>query len=300
MSHPPQTPRHLVGHDALAVIDGDGIVTLSGCARRVPWWSFTKTVLSIAALRLVENGLVALDGTLPGEPFSLRQLLRHEAGLADYGSLAQYHADVAAGQTPWPVDRLLKRLDAGRLRYAPGAGWAYSNIGYLKVARLIEDRAALELGAALAALVFRPAGLQTARLAVQPSDLADVAMGGVEFYHPGWVYHGLVVGTLADAARLLWLLVTRRLLQPGTLADMKTRHALPEHRSALHPDPAYGLGLMLSAKDPDEYPMGHSGEGPGSRIAVYAQGNRVAAVWTTLPADITAEAKALALLRHPA
>jgi CubicO group peptidase (beta-lactamase class C family) len=43
----------------------------------VPWWSFTKTVLSVAALSLVRDGQVTLDEALWDEPFTLRQLLRH-------------------------------------------------------------------------------------------------------------------------------------------------------------------------------------------------------------------------------
>ena len=49
------------------------------------------------------------------------------------------------------------------------------------------------------------------------SDLADVQMGTERVaIIPGWVYHGLIVGTVADAARLLWLLANGRLLQPMT------------------------------------------------------------------------------------
>ena len=46
----------------------------------VPWWSFTKTVLSAAALSLVRDGLVRLDDVVLDGPFTLRELLRHEAG----------------------------------------------------------------------------------------------------------------------------------------------------------------------------------------------------------------------------
>ena len=48
----------------------------------------------------------------------------------------------------------------------------------------------------------------TARLAAAPADIANVSMGDATDYHPGWVYHGLIVGTAMDAASLL-----RQLLQ---------------------------------------------------------------------------------------
>jgi CubicO group peptidase (beta-lactamase class C family) len=278
--------------DATAIIDADGALTQLGTTDCVPWWSFAKTVLSIAALRLVEKGSLSLDGNLPGFPFSLRQLLRHEAGLSDYGGIAQYHADVAAGKMPWPVELLLAIVDADRLRYAPGTGWGYSNIGYLRVAQLIERVSGQDLAEALAEDVFGPAGLASPRLAREPDDLADVLMGSASGYHPGWVYHGLIVGTVADAARLLWSLTNNRLLRPTTFADMADPHALPNFRSAVHPDPAYGLGLMLRAKNPTMHPLGHTGEGPGSRIAVYAKDRKVAALWNSLPSTIDVEARA--------
>jgi CubicO group peptidase (beta-lactamase class C family) len=282
--------------NATAIIDADGTVTRSGLTDCVPWWSFTKTALSIATLRLAEQGALELDEKLPGELFSVRQLLRHEAGLPDYGAIARYHSDVAVGKRPWPVDRLLVAADVGRLRYEPGDGWAYSNIGYLKVAQLIESISGKDLGTALSLLVFTPAGLESARLATQPEDLADVQMGSVDGYHPGWVYHGLIVGTVADAARLLWLLAYGELLAPATLAAMKERKPLPDYRSDVHSDPAYGLGLMLTAENPDAHPLGHGGEGPGSKIAVYARDHRAAAVWTALPSKTDPETQVYEIL----
>ena len=282
--------------EASASIDAAETVSLSGTTGRVPWWSFTKTVLSVAALRLVEKDVLSLDDVLPGQPFTLRQLLRHEAGLADYGGIAQYHADVATGKVPWPVDRLLAAVDADRLLYAPGTGWMYSNIGYLKVAQLIEHVTGQELETALADNVLGPAGLTSTRLAMEPEDLDDVQMGSASGYHPGWVYHGLIVGTVADAARLLWLLTNGRLLKPATFTAMTEGHPLQGHQSTVHSGPAYGLGLMLSAETPKDYPMGHSGEGPGSRIAVYAKYHKVAAVWKLLPSKVDAEACAFEML----
>lgn len=271
-------------------------MTLGGSADRVPWWSFTKTAIAIAALRLVEQGRLGLDDRVAGEAFTLRQLLRHEAGLPDYGGLRRYHEDVAAGRRPWPLDRLLAAVGSTRLLYPPGAGWAYSNIGYLRIAQLIERKTGLGLGEALASLLFDPAGLKTARLARHPGDLADVEMASAGAYHPGWVYHGLIVGTVADAARLVRSLACGRLLESSTFAAMIEPRALPEQRSDRHPDPGYGLGLMVTATQPEYHPLGHSGEGPGSRIAVYAFAGRASAVWTALPAARDADDQAFEML----
>ena len=281
---------------ATARIDGAGTLGLSGCTGPVPWWSFSKTVLATAILRLVDQGALGLAEHVDGQPFTVRQLLRHESGLPDYGTLGRYHEDVAAGGPPWPVSRLLDAVDADRLHFQPGTSWAYSNIGYLKLGRLIERVTGSTLAAALDMLVFEPCGLVTARVAISPTDLAGVQMGPARSYHPGWVYHGLVVGTAADAARMLRALVIGRLLRSGTLTDMMEGRPLPRHRGAACPDPAYGLGLMLSASNPGDHPVGHGGEGPGSRIAVYALGRTAAAVWTASPSAMDADTAVRSLL----
>jgi hypothetical protein len=38
----------------------------------VPWWSFGKTVLAAAALKLVEQRRLSLDALIAGAPYTLR------------------------------------------------------------------------------------------------------------------------------------------------------------------------------------------------------------------------------------
>lgn len=235
----------------------------------VPWWSFTKTVLSAAALSLVRDGLVGLDDAVPEGPFTLRQLLRHEAGLADYGELPDYHAAVAHGDKPWPASEMLARLDATRLRYQPGSGWRYSNVGYLYVARLIERVAGLSIDEALAQRALTPLGLSRARLAKTVGDLSGVCLGAVPSYDPGWVYHGLLVGPLSEATLFLDRLLDGHLLPGSLLKEMQTARVvggpIPGRPWV---SPGYGLGLMLGGGH-EGIVSGHTGVGPGSVVAVY-------------------------------
>ena len=99
----------------------------------------------------------------PGKPYTLRHLLQHRSGLANYGGFRAYHEAVDRGDDAWPVPELLDRLDADRLRYPAGEGWDYSNIGYLFVAQLIEATAGAELDEALQRLVLKPLGIEGAR-----------------------------------------------------------------------------------------------------------------------------------------
>ncbi len=251
-------------------IENGAAAAADGAERLVPWWSFTKTVVAAAALVLVSKGRLALDEPLVGRAFTLRQLLQHTAGVANYGELAAYHEAVARGDEPWPIPTLLARAEADRLRYAPGEGWGYSNIGYLFARQCIEEAAGEALGAALARLVLQPLGIAGARLAQNRADLAGVAMGEAADYHPGWVYHGLLVGPLAAPCLLLDRLMAGRLLPPPLLDEMCRRRALggevPGRPWRTH---GYGLGLMSGTTETGERALGHTGGGPGSTLAVY-------------------------------
>jgi CubicO group peptidase (beta-lactamase class C family) len=258
--------------NSFAVIEAGALIEAQGIDRPVPWWSFTKTILAAAALVLVRDGRLALDCPVRSRPFTLRQLLQHQSGLADYGHLAAYQQAVARGDEPWPVSELFERTDAHRLRYEPGQGWGYSNIGYLMVRELIEETVGENVSAAISRLVLRPLDINGARIARTPTDLAGVAMGSASSYHPSWAYHGLAVGPLRDAALVLDRLMTGALLPPDLLAAMGKAHPVSEpNPSRPWSRPGYGLGLMSGIASGGHKAMGHTGAGPGSVIAVYHQ-----------------------------
>ena len=269
----------------------------SGYLGRVPWWSFTKTVLAAASLRLVEAGTLALDTQVGEAPYTLRQLLQHEAGLPDYGGLNDYHQAVARGDDPWSTGELLERAGADRLLFAPGEGWAYSNIGYLKVGQLITFVTGQPLDVSVSGLVLCPAGANDTRLASAPHDLTDVRMGSASGYHPGWVYHGLIVGPLADATRVLRSLLAGELLSAAVLIEMCRARPLPQYRRPPWIEPGYGLGLMTPVAPGGRRVFGHTGEGPGSTIAVYGrrgpEGALVAGAWSSGEAAAKVEAASI-------
>jgi CubicO group peptidase (beta-lactamase class C family) len=249
------------------VIVEHGAATTTGPV--VAWWSFTKTVLAATALTLVRDGLLALDQPVDGRPYTLRQLLQHTAGLSNCGELADYHAAVRRGDDPWSVTELLHRSRANELRYVPGKGWQYSNIGYLKVSQLIERTTKMSLNTALSRAVLEPLGIKDVRLACERGDLRGVMTGEADGYHPGWVYHGLLVGPLHEAAHLLDQLLGGSLLPRELVHEMQSAHRVgPAIPGRPWRAPGYGLGLMIEMAEPNG-PVGHTGGGPGTTIAVY-------------------------------
>ncbi|HEX4377546.1 MAG TPA: serine hydrolase domain-containing protein [Steroidobacteraceae bacterium] len=294
-----------------AVVRRGSPVFCQGTDAAVPWWSFTKTVIAAAALTLVRDGRLALDECLSEQPFTLRQLLRHQAGLTDYGYLSEYHAAVSRGDEPWTQVDMLTRADARRLRYPPGEGWSYSNIGYLYIRQLIEAETGLDLNAALHRLILIPLEVTRPRMVDTRAALRDAVgnLAGVSRdeaihdYHPRWVYHGLLAGPLPDAAVLLDRLLTGTHLPAHLLQAMHESHPFPgpfPGRPWLMP--GYGLGLMTGTVEGGSALAGHTGAGPGSVIAVYhsvTAGTTVATFATFATGDDqgVAERQAVQLLR---
>ncbi|MBN9022462.1 MAG: beta-lactamase family protein [Rhizobiales bacterium] len=254
----------------IAWISSGDITGGSDPGTALPWWSFTKTVLAIAALRLVEDGRLELDGKRPGKPYTLRQLLQHQAGVPNYGGLEAYHRAIARRETPWSREELLERVSGDALVFEPGTGWQYSNVGYMFVREAIEEATDTTLGEALRMLVFEPIGLTDARLATTVDDFADVYWDELKGYDPGWVFHGCLIGAAPAAARLLHTLFSGALLRRPTLEQMLIRHDLGG------PVPGrpwtrwgYSLGLMSGEMGPAGRAIGHSGGGPFGVNAVY-------------------------------
>ena len=242
------------------------------CQQTVPWWSFSKVPIAMAALSLVSNGKLDLDSPIDGRRFTLRHLLQHQSGLPDYGGLVEYHRAVQCGEEVWADAELLERTGASSLLFAPGSAWRYSNIGYMLVRQKIENTTGLPLGEALQELVFGPLAIKDVEVASTPSQLDSTAWGNAVGYDPRWVFHGLLVGPAVAAASLLHRLLSGDFLPYDLLCAMRSAYEL----GGPLPDrpwknAGYGLGLMIGQGDPPGLYLGHTGEGPGSVSAVYAK-----------------------------
>lgn len=108
-------------------------------------FSVTKTFTALAVLQLLEKGMLVLDDTvqyylkdLPYDaPITIRQLLNHTSGVPNPMPLKWVHlVDEHAG---FNYDEFVNRLirENNKLDDNPGEHYAYSNIGYLILGKLI-------------------------------------------------------------------------------------------------------------------------------------------------------------------
>ena len=269
----------------------------------LPIYSVTKPMVAAVVLKLVEQRALSLDqpvvSLLAGVPLSpevtVRHLLNHTGGLADYGGMPEYVADLKRDPaTPWTEQTFLDRVLGRGAQYVPGQGWGYANVGYLLLRRIVEQTTGRSLALVLADELFQPLGLRQARLVEDLNDtsvltpgysrllsgdgsLADVAPR----YHPGWVSHGLVAATAAEVAVFLDRLLTGDVIGAALVGEMLQGVDVP----ATHPlftRPTYGLGLMIDPESGYDLAAGHGGGGPGYAAGAFhfanVGGHRVTSV----------------------
>jgi CubicO group peptidase (beta-lactamase class C family) len=256
-----------VAPDRVHAVLRDGVLREESDPRPVIWWSLTKSVIAAAALRLVDLGRLALDEPVANRPYSLRHLLQHTAGVPTYRG-PEYHDAVARGDPPWPSEQMLQWVRSDTLLFPPGEGWAYSNIGYYFVSRMIKAATGEALGPALRSLVLDPLGLAATGIVTTPEDLEPTVWGNPTGYHPGWVYHGLLTGPAEEAVRFVH--GVGALLGEELWAAMLTVHHVGgDMPGRPWTEPHYSLGLMIGAWREAGRVYGHSGVG-STVAAVYA------------------------------
>lgn len=212
--------------------------------------SVSKQFTAVALLLLEQDGKLRLDDSLQQhlpelanalpQRISIRQLLNHTAGLADYNELL-----ILAGQAEENVTgdaealRAIKAAPA--LNFAPGTSWSYSNTGYFLAAQIAERVSGQTLDGLLQARVFRPLGMAATHVR---TDHTQVVARRATAYRPGesrgsWAINmsnwnqagdGAVQSTVQDLARwdaelteprVLGSALVQALRTPGRLADGK-------------------------------------------------------------------------------
>jgi D-alanyl-D-alanine carboxypeptidase len=261
--------------------------------RRFLVYSITKSYLAVLALLLSEEGLLDLgapvtrwveEPLLPDVP--LRRLLDHTAGIPDYGRLPEYRDAVrAAPGEAWSDVELLGRALERGLDFPPGAGWAYSNTGYLLV-RLVLAAVTGDVAGALAERILEPLSLTSTSLAATGEDLDDLVPApsvdlGVEdvrgVYDPRWVGHRALVSTAVDTCRFFAALTGGRVLGSRAWDELTTLVDVPVDVGWMR-RPSYGLGVMADPEHALGLVLGHGGGGPGYAAAAFGVAGRAAVV----------------------
>jgi D-alanyl-D-alanine carboxypeptidase len=223
--------------------------------------SITKAFVAAVVLQLIAEGRLELDSPvgawLPGlldKRITVRQLLSHRSGLADYvDDRSTLSADISSNRTL--AEEALARTPVAE----PGKRYSYASTNYLVLGLLVERITGNELEQELRARVFRPLRLDGTTF--QPGVTHLRVRGYRPAIHDGivsgepedtdgestaWAWSaGAIISDADDLARFLAALLTGRVVPEPLLEKMI---------------PAQGYGLGLAAfTTPCGTAIGHTG-----------------------------------------
>jgi len=155
----------------------------------MPAFSMTKTITAIAILQLAEKQMIELDDRVdryikhPYNPkITIRQLLNHTSGIPNPIPLKWVH--LANGGDNFNEDAALDHVlrDNPKSDNAPGDNYAYSNIGYWLLGKVIETITKQEYQAYVKQNIFQPLKLEPAEIDFKINDPANHAKGYLAKY----------------------------------------------------------------------------------------------------------------------
>ena len=227
---------------AVAVMSPAGLLAARGpLDRPFSWASVTKLLTTLAALDVVQRGLLDLDEPAGPPGATIRHLLAHASGLGPRG------------------DKVLSK---------PGRQRIYSNRGIEIVAHATAARAGKPFGPLLAEEICRPLGLRRTHLAGSPSwgaagPLGDLAALGSELLSPSLVDSEL----LAEATRTAFPRPARRGagLRPPAPMRLGTRVRDTRQQGAALDRIAELAGDLRSFRSLRQFPVGRSRSRPSLR-----------------------------------
>jgi CubicO group peptidase (beta-lactamase class C family) len=210
-----------------------GVPMTSAINAWIPY-SEARVFVALAVAMLARDGKLDLDDPVrrhvPQVPayasaVTIRQLLHHASGLADYGVLAGPGWRLEDRTPEDEMFRIMARW--GKLGFVPGQGRMYSNTDYALLKILVERVTGDSLHAFLDARLLAPLGMAATRIG---ADQADIHPGHALSYQP-------------DGDRLERVL-RYRISPTGGISLTTSVDDLVRWDAALR-DPALGLGKML-------------------------------------------------------
>jgi CubicO group peptidase (beta-lactamase class C family) len=180
-------------------------------------YSMSKTITAAAVLQLVEARRIVLDESVehylgPLQPYgpavTIRQLISHTSGVPNPLPLRWVHA--AQQHDTFDEEAALAAVlrQHPRLSFAPGSRFAYSNIGYWLLGKVIERATGERFSAYVADRIARPLGLERGDLGYVVVDPAHHATGYLEKYSLMNVVKGLLIDrTLVGDYSEHWLAI---------------------------------------------------------------------------------------------
>jgi D-alanyl-D-alanine carboxypeptidase len=225
----------------------------------IPIYSISKPFLAEAVIALdvpldseIGQHVPGLHSCYKGRKIS--DLLNHTSGLDDYGDMPEYQEAVKEGKPAWGRELLLAKASG---RTHNNEGFHYSNIGYLLLIMLVEEKSGKLYFEALSELVFRS-------LHINGFTEWKTPHPAIPDYDPNWVYSGTFLSDPKTVASSLMKLARHRHDFMGLRAGLTQLSYLETGFE----EPGYGFGFMTDGGWSNSEPrfVGHGGGGPGFNL----------------------------------
>ncbi|MEU2546063.1 serine hydrolase domain-containing protein [Streptomyces roseolus] len=241
--------------------------------------SVSKTFSTVVLLQLVQEGRLELDGPvdrylpglLPDERITVRHLLTHRSGLADYTNAM--FADTVPGfeavrNRVFTYQELVDLSLSEPRTTEPGVAYRYSNANFVVVGMLIEKLTGQPVDRAYERRIFQPLKLRDTSYVHPDTRIEGLRVRG--YLHPdaageplvdsteqtvSWAQSaGAVISTPADLNTFTSALMRGRLLSPAMLEEMTTVTPTDTTNTRF-----YGLGLRRYDLSCGARVFGHTG-----------------------------------------
>jgi D-alanyl-D-alanine carboxypeptidase len=242
--------------------------------------SITKTFVATVLLQLVDEGKISLDDPLSkhihyvpnAENITIRQLLNHTSGLADYEDLIFEDYLSFDPLKKWTPSELVIIGLSRKPYFAPGKGWHYSNTGYVLLGMIIEQITGDTIGNEIKKRILDPLGLKNTSFPTDSAMEGDYARGywfkqndgglkDITNFDPSCEWDaGAMISTLDDLKVWLDALTQGKLLSQAMHSEQMT------WVNAFYDGPIpvkYGLGVVNYGGF-----IGHTGAVPGYETAM--------------------------------
>jgi CubicO group peptidase (beta-lactamase class C family) len=139
--------------------------------------SMTKQFTAACVMLLDQEGKLSVDDPiskfLPGFPhgdeITIRELLNHTSGLADYLDLMD--------PNHLSIPGIVATVEKAPLRFKPGTRYEYSNSNYVLAGVIVGKAAKMPFDEFLTTRIIRPLGLHSTSIGTTPVDMPDGALG---------------------------------------------------------------------------------------------------------------------------
>lgn len=182
---------HLVRNQRVLLSEAFGMADVEAGRRATvgtlyPLASITKWITSVAVLRLVDQGRLALDGSIAdyltdyrpdtGARVQLKHLLSNSSGIPN-GFTPLAKADPGIWTKPYTTDEAIKAFCSGDLAFEPGSRFSYDLTNWILVKGIVERVTGKDFAAAIDTLLLAPLGLKHVLPRYAEEARAQVAAG---------------------------------------------------------------------------------------------------------------------------